>query len=131
MNEIITADKLSEALKEELDNYNKAVIEGTKKEAKKAMQKLVRETKATAPVGKRKHHYKDSITSRKEWENTLGVGYIWYVRGSDYRLSHLLENGHAKRNGKEKTKAFKFIKNASDPIIEDYIKSVEEVCKHG
>ncbi len=125
---IVSVDQLSEAISEELDNYNRVVVQGTKEEAKKAMDQLVRDTKATAPT--RRPKYKKSITSRKEWENALGVGYIWYVKGSEYRLSHLLENGHATRDG-GRTKAFHFIKNASDPIIDDYITAVEEVIKNG
>lgn len=111
-----------------LENYNKAVIDGTKQEAKKAMDQLVKDTKATAP--KRRGKYKRSISSKKAWENSLGIEYVWYVKGSEYRLSHLLENGHATRNG-GRTKAFHFIKNATDPIIANYIKAVEDICKNG
>lgn len=128
MTGIISVDQLSTAISEELENYNRSVIRGTKDEAKKAMDRLVRETKANAPA--RRPRYKNSITSRKEWESALGIGYIWYVKGSEYRLSHLLENGHATRNG-GRTRAYRFIKNASDPILDDYVTAVEEVCKNG
>ena len=128
MSKIITVDMLSDAIAHELDDYNKVVIEGTKKEAKEAMDELVKETKATAP--KRTGRYKRAITSKKSWENSLGVEYIWYVKSPHYRLSHLLENGHAKKNG-GRTKAFHFIKKASDPIIDRYIRAVEEACKNG
>lgn len=127
-NDVISVDQLSETINKELDNYNKVVIKGTKDEAKKHMAKLVKETKNTAP--KKTGKYKRAITSRKEWENPLGVEYIWYVKAPHYRLSHLLEYGHATRNG-GRTKAFHFIKNASDPIIESYIKAVERVIENG
>jgi hypothetical protein len=127
---VISVGDLTATISAELENYNREVIKGTKDEAKKAMDRLVKDTKATAPVGRRKKHYKNSITSRKEWENDLGIQYTWYVKGADYRLSHLLENGHATRNG-GRTRATHFIKNASDPILEDYVKAVEEVCKNG
>lgn len=127
---IITVDQLSETINKTLDNYNRVVLNGTKDEAKKAINQLVKDTKATAPTGKRHKHYKNSITSRLEWENSLGAEYMWYVKGSDYRLSHLLENGHALRNG-ERSKAYHFIENASNPIIESYVKAIEEVIKNG
>lgn len=130
MSGVISVGDLTATISAELENYKREVIKGTKDEAKKAMDRLVRDTKATAPVGRRKKHYKNSITSRKEWENDLGIQYTWYVKGADYRLSHLLENGHATRNG-GRTRATHFIKNASDPILEDYVKAVEEVCKNG
>ncbi len=92
------------------------------------MDQLVKDTKSTAP--KRRGKYKRSISSKKTWENSLGIEYVWYVKGSEYRLSHLLENGHATRNG-GRTKAFRFIKNATDPIVANYIKAVEDICKNG
>lgn len=94
------------------------------------MDQLVKDTKATAPVGKRQKHYRDSIKSKKTAENDRAVEYTWYVDGSDYRLSHLLENGHALRNG-GRVEGTHFIKNASDPILLQYIQAVEEVCRNG
>ena len=94
------------------------------------MDQLVKDTKATAPVGNRKKHYRNSIKSKKTGEDDRSVSYAWYVDGPDYRLSHLLENGHALRNG-GRVEGTHFIKNASDPILEQYIKAVEEVIKNG
>lgn len=126
----ISVDQLSEAISKELTLYSESITEGIKKEAKKSMSRLVKETKATAPVGKRRKHYRDSITSKKQSESYRSVSYLWYVKGSDYRLSHLLENGHALRNG-GRTRATHFIKNASDSVLEDYVRAVEEVVRNG
>lgn len=126
----VSVGQLSEAIARELTLYGQNVIDGVKKEAKKSMGQLVKDTKATAPVGKRDKHYRDSIKSRKTRENDRTVEYTWYVEGPDYRLSHLLENGHALRNG-GRVEGTHFIKNASDPILESYIKAVEEVIKNG
>lgn len=126
----VSVGQLSEAIAKELTLYGQNVIDGVKKEAKKSMDQLVKDTKATAPVGKRKKHYRDSIKGKKTDENDRSVTYTWYVDGPDYRLSHLLENGHALRNG-GRVPGSHFIKNASDPIIEQYLQAVEEVCKNG
>ena len=126
----ISIGELSEAINRELTLYGQHVIDGVKKEAKNSMSQLVKETKATAPVGKRKKHYRDSIKSKKVSENDRSVSYMWYVAGSDYRLSHLLENGHALRRG-GRVNGTHFIKKASDPILEKYEKAVEEVIKNG
>lgn len=126
----VSVGQLSEAISKELTIYGRNVIDGVKKQAKKSMDQLVKDTKATAPVGKRKKHYRDSIKSRKVSENDRSVSYLWYVEGSDYRLSHLLENGHALRNG-GRVEGTHFIKNASDPILLQYIQAVEEVIKNG
>ena len=130
MGATISVDQLSEAINQELTLYSNEVISGVKKQAKISMDQLVRETKATAPVGHRNKHYKDSIRSKKQSENDRSVSYLWYVDGSDYRLSHLLENGHALRNG-GRYAGTRFISNALDPILEEYISKCEEVCRNG
>lgn len=126
----VSVGQLTEAISKELTLYSERVITGVKKEAKKSMDQLVKDTKATAPVGNRKKHYRDSIKSKKVAENDRSVSYMWYVDGADYRLSHLLENGHASRNG-GRVAGTHFIKNASDPILLQYIQAVEEVIKNG
>lgn len=124
----IGIEELSKALHGLLQGYNEEIANLAKTEAKSSMDKLVKETKATAPT--RRPRYRNSITSRLEWENKFGAEYTWYVKGSEYRLSHLLERGHLTRNG-GRTKAFHFIQNASEPIIEDYIRKIEDAIKNG
>ena len=127
----IGIDQLSAAVSNELTVYADNVIDGVKREAQKSMRNLVTETKATAPVGHRRaKHYRDSIASKKTEETAQSVTYTWYVKGSDYRLSHLLEDGHAKRNG-GRVEGTHFIRKASISIIEDYEKAVEEVVRRG
>ena len=121
---------LADAIERELTIYAQEVTEIIKKEAKSHMSQLVKETKKTAPVGNRQKHYKDNIDSKKTSENDRGASYIWYVKGSDYRLSHLLENGHALRDG-GRTEGTHFIQKASDPIIADYVAKVEEAIRNG
>ena len=130
MSTTISVDQLGEAIAKELTLYDKKIIEGIKKEAKNSMSRLVKETKATAPVGHRKKHYRDSITSTKQSENSRSISYVWHVKGSDYRLTHLLENGHALRNG-GRTAGTHFVQNASDPILQQYLTAVEEIIKNG
>ncbi|MEE3428422.1 MAG: hypothetical protein VZQ55_05595 [Ruminococcus sp.] len=130
MRKVISPDKLNETITNTLNEYKESIVKGIKLRAKISMKRFVRETKATAPVGKHKKHYRDYITSKKIYEDIQGVAYLWYVKSPEYRLTHLLENGHATRNG-GRTTAFHFIKNAYDPIIQDYIRGVEEVCRNG
>lgn len=129
MSKVIGVDQLSAAIAEELTLYDQKVIDGVKKEGKRSMKALVDRTTATAPVGNR-GIYKQSITSKKLSEDKRSVNYVWYVKGSAYRLSHLLEKGHALRDG-GRTEGTHFIQNASEPILEDYLKAVEEVIKNG
>lgn len=130
MSASIGIDELGDAIAEELGIYDRSVIDGIKDEAKRYMKQLVKDTKATAPVGHRQKHYRDSIKSKKTMETDRAVEYTWYVAGSDYRLSHLLEDGHALRDG-GRTEGTHFIEKATDPIIEEYLKAVEDIIENG
>ena len=125
----IKIDELNEAIKNALNEYNEGIVDGLKDNTTKAMKELVKETKNTAPVGKRKKHYKNNITSTTLSDNQYGLSKLWYVRGSDARLSHLLNNGHALKNG-GRYPGSNFIGKAVDKIVEDYLKKVEEVLKN-
>lgn len=125
---VVGLQGFDKAISENLRIYGKEIEEAVATIGAESIKKLVKETKATAPVGKRKKHYKNSIKF-KTIKSPRRTKYIWYVDGPDYRLSHLLENGHALRNG-GRTKGTHFIRNASEPILEEYLKEVEEVIKN-
>ena len=127
---MVNIESLSDAINRELTIYSQEVTDKIKKEAKSSMKELVKKTKETAPVGKRNKHYRDSIRSRKVRENDRGAEYQWYVDGPDYRLSHLLENGHALRDG-GRFEGTHFIADASDPILAEFERKVEEAVRNG
>ena len=126
----INIDELNEAIEDQLTLYSKNVIDGVKTEAKKSMRKLVKQTKASAPVGKREKHYKDNITSKNLVNTANQVSYLWYVRSPDYRITHLLNDGHATRNG-GRYEGTQFLTKAVDDVIPEYEHNVEEVIKNG
>ena len=127
---MVNIESLSDAINRELTIYSQEVTDKIKKEAKSSMKELVKKTKETAPVGKRNKHYRDSIRSRKVRENDRGAEYQWYVDGPDYRLSHLLENGHALRDG-GRFEGTHFIADASDPILAEFERKVQEAVRNG
>ena len=126
----IQIDELNEAIKNALEDYNESIITELKKNTNKAMKDLVDKTKATAPVGNRKNHYRDNISSKTISESKYGVSKLWYVKGSDYRLSHLLNNGHALKDG-GRYPGTNFIGKAVNDILPIYINAVEEAVKNG
>lgn len=126
----IQIDDLNKAIRDALDDYNDTIVTGLKKNTKKAMKDLVANTKATAPVGNRSEHYRDNIASKTVSESQYGISKLWYVKGSDYRLSHLLNNGHALRDG-GRYPGTNFIGKAVDHIIPFYLEKIEEVIKNG
>lgn len=129
-NPIVDISELNEAITNSLEEYNRDVIEGVKKTTTQAMKDLVKSTKTTAPVGHRAKHYKDNIASKTTDESMYGLTKTWYVRGSDYRLTHLLNNGHALRDG-GRYPGTNFLGKAVDVVIPWYVAKIEEVLKNG
>lgn len=130
MSELIQIDELNKAIQDALEEYNATIVTGLKKNTTQAMKDLVANTKATAPVGKRSKHYRDSISSKTISETDYGISKLWYVKGSDYRLSHLLNNGHALKDG-GRYPGTNFIGKAVDHILPFYLQAIEEVIKNG
>lgn len=124
--QIVQIDELNDAINGVLVEYNKTVVEGLKKTTKQAMNDLVKNTRETAPVGKRSKHYRDSISSKTIFEDNQGIKKLWFVKGSDYRLTHLLNNGHALKNG-GRYPGTNFLGKAVDTIVAWYSKKIEEV----
>jgi hypothetical protein len=118
---------LSAAIEEQLTVYHEGIIQRMNAASEAAVKKLVKLTKATAPVGYR-GKFKRSITSGVKNATKRGNTYAWYVKPPEHRLVHLLVRSHATKDG-GRTKADPFLKNAVDIVLPDYEKSVEEAIK--
>lgn len=126
----ISIDNLADTINGALTQYNKEVVIGVKKQINSFTSDLVKNTKATAPVSdKRTQHYRDSITQKKLIETDSKLVKLWYVKAPDHRLSHLLNNGHAKKGG-GRVEGTHFINKAYDLLEPFYIGAIEEVLKN-
>ncbi len=130
MGDNIPIDELAEAITRVMEEYNDEKVKELKKITGQAMNELVANTKEDAPVGRRRKHYRDNITSKTVMENYYGISKLWYVKGNDYRLSHLLNNGHALRDGK-RYEGTNFIRINTDKITAKYILQIEELYRNG
>ena len=110
---------LEKVINEELTMYSEEITKEVKKASNDVMKDLVKNTKRDA--NKRTGAYAKAITSKKVFENAKSISNLWYVKDPEYRKSHLLEKGHATRNGGT-TKPQPHIK----PIEEKYNKLYEE-----
>lgn len=133
------ADALNEQMEQVLTIYSEEVNEKLREVTQESMKKLVKETKATAPRGRRKgkdqyfrHITADYSGLKRSARGLKGqeVSSVWYVKAPDYRLTHLLVHGHATRDG-GRTRANPFLQNAVDKVIPEYEQKVQEALSNG
>lgn len=125
----IKPQDLGAAIAQELTVYHDDLTEKINNLSKQAAKDLVKKTKTTAPVGIR-GSYRKSITYRRSKKGRNGDTYEWGAKAPDYRLTHLLVNGHETRNG-GRTKGDPFLHNALKEVLPEYEENVEEAIKNG
>ncbi len=119
---------LEKAINEDLTIYCDEITEKVKQVSDDVMATLVKNTKNDA--NKRTGAYAKAITSKRTYESKRSRVNTWYVKSPEYRKSHLLEKGHATRNG-GRTRAFPFISKNEEIAVKNYETRVEEVIKNG
>ena len=72
--------------------------------------------------------YKKSIKARTIKDSPLSKKSVVYADKPHYRLTHLLEHGHAKLNG-GRTRAFAHWEPAEQKAIDDFIKELREAIE--
>ena len=92
----ISIDALADTVMECLNDYADVSAEGMKKAVRKAGNTVKKEIGANAPKDTGAYSKSWAVKNTKETSNSLEV--TVYSRDR-YRLTHLLEFGHAKRGG--------------------------------
>lgn len=124
----IKPSDLGEAIAEQLKLYSDEKVEAVNAAGLKAIKKLVKLTRASAPV--RTGKYYQSITYVEKANNVTGdKEFTWGAKAPHHRLTHLLVKGYAKRNG-GRVKGDPFLENALDTVLPEYEKEVEEALKN-
>lgn len=115
-----------DALEEYADEAVDVLQEEAEKAAKNAAQKLKAKKTFAAHPKKNAGAYARSWTSRVEKER-LGVFAVTH-NSKHYRLTHLLEHGHATRNGTgrvyDDTPAYPHIAQVNDEAQEEFLENV-------
>lgn len=96
----VNIDKLSLTILKELEVYKANTVETVKEAVTKTAKETVAELKRISPKGATKKYskswaYKRDRDLRGKWRYSMVV----YSKRPNYRLTHLLEHGHATRNG--------------------------------
>lgn len=124
----IKPSELQEAITQELLKYNAEIS----KEIKKTVDEVAKETKDVIDLhidfkdvsGK----YRKSLKLKTVYEDDYTKKIKWYASGKEYRLTHLLEKGHATRNG-GRTKAYPHIQYGDEYAKKELPKRIGEVIK--
>lgn len=126
-----TANELSNIIADELESYSEEITIATKEVIWDVADRFVGRTRRDAPTGRRKGRYKKAIASKTAFESKYKLVEVWYVRGDEYRLAHLLNNGHAKRNGKGFVKGDNHISKNEEIARKELEQGIEAVIKNG
>ena len=118
---------LAAEVMKQLNDYAELTTEGMKKAVNDAGKTVRKEIQAGAPVKSGK--YKKSWTVKKTDESSTKLEVTVHSRDR-YQLAHLLEHGHAKRNG-GRTRAITHIAPAEELGIEQLERDIERCIKDG
>ena len=117
-------DNLADMIMKELENYSEGVTDGVKKAVDVVAKEVNVEIKKHVSFDQPTGLYVKAFRIKSVYESRYNRGKTWHVTNEEYRLTHLLEKGHAKRGG-GRTRAFPHIKFGEELAI----KRMEELAK--
>jgi len=124
----IKIDQLAAEIAKGLAEYSQEVVEKVNVSSEKVGKAAVKRLKQTSP--KRYGKYAKSWAMKTE----RGVGQahkrIIHVKAPHYRLTHLLEHGHAKVGG-GRVEGKPHIRPAEEQVMKEFVAEVEEAIKRG
>ena len=124
----INIDQLAAEIAKGLAEYSQDVVEKVNASSEAVGKAAVKRLKQTSP--KRYGKYAKSWTMKTEPEVGQPHKRIVHVKAPHYRLTHLLEHGHAKRGG-GRVEGKPHIRPAEEMVIQEFVQEVEEAIKRG
>jgi len=124
----INIDQLAAEIAKGLAEYSQDVVEKVNVSSEKVGKAAVKKLKQTSP--KKTGKYAKSWTMSTE--KAIGQPHkrIVHAKAPHYRLTHLLEHGHAKVGG-GRVEGRPHIGPAEEEVIREFTREVEEVIKRG
>lgn len=121
----VSVDQLAEAVMEGLTEYADLASDKVKKAVKKAGNTVKQDINSSAPVRTGKYARSWRTKTTKETSQSLEVT---VYSPSRYMLAHLLEHGHAKRNG-GRVRAIPHIAPAEEHGEEELLQDIEQALQ--
>lgn len=124
----IKIDQLAAEIAKELSKYSQEVVEKVNISSEKVGKAAVKQLRQTSPKKTGKYAKSWTMTTEK----AIGQPHtrIIHAKAPHYRLTHLLEYGHAKVGG-GRVEGRPHIRPAEEQVIKDFVSEVEEVIKRG
>jgi hypothetical protein len=118
----ISVDELADAIEEGLKEYGNIATDVVKKSVKSASATVRKEISVNAPKNTGEYAKSWAVKKVKETANALTM----VVRSKNrYQIAHLLEHGHAKRNG-GRVNAIPHIKEAEKKGEDELVKLIKK-----
>ena len=124
----INVDELAAEIARELAQFSQEVVEKVNVSSDKVGKAAVKQLKQTSP--KRYGKYAKSWTMKTEKAIGQPDLRIIHAKAPHYRLTHLLEHGHAKVGG-GRVEGKPHIRPAEEEVIREFTAAVEEAIKRG
>lgn len=124
----INIDQLADEIVKALAEYSQEVVEKVNLSSERVGKTAVKKLKHTSP--KKTGQYAKSWTMTTEMDFGQPHNRIIHVKAPHYRLTHLLEHGHAKRGG-GRVEGIPHIRPAEQQVIEEFTSEVEKAIKGG
>ena len=121
---------MASAIAEELESYSQDVADGMKAAAVEVSEECREEISAASPKGRGTPHpgrYKRGWKVEVLYESPENIRVVIH-NPKDYRLTHLLEKGHAKVNG-GRVEGIPHIGPAEERAKRKFLRKVEEAVK--
>lgn len=128
MAKTIKIDQLAGEIAKELAKYSQEVIKKIDVSSERVGKEAVKQLKKTSP--KRYGKYAKSWAMKTERDVGQAHKRVVHAKSPHYRLTHLLEKGHAKVGG-GRVEGIPHIGPAEEMVIKEFTKEVEGALKDG
>lgn len=125
----VNVNDMTQEIKRQLGAYSDEITDEIKQAVDDVTKQAFNEIKNHITF-KDHNVYSKAMSTRTLSESQFGKKNVWYVKEPHYRLTHLLEKGHRKRNGEDSTNAYPHIIYGEELIERELPKKVEEILNN-
>jgi len=125
----VPVDGLAEAIQAELSAYTEEVTKDVKAAVDQVTKEVNETIKEHVTFTERSGDYVKAFRTKKTYEDRSKKVDTWYVKDPEYRLTHLLENGHALPQG-GRADAFPHIRYGQELAEKRMLELSEEAARN-